>query len=142
MQDVFVRLLATVPPAELESESDVLKYLSAAVENRLRDLNRFHKRGKRAHAREESLPDDVSDLDVRALAPTPSQITMGREKYERYLEVVQALPDRQREAVILARHLLYPAATCARLLGMNSPAAFRTLLARALARTTLRMNES
>ncbi len=141
VQDVFVRLFDAPPPAGIEGDAALCAYLVAAVENRLRDLGRHQRRAKRDTLREvrgDSAGDELGRVSI--VEATPSERLMGKELYERYLEVAATLPEREREAIIAARHLGLASDECAERLGFGSAAAFRTLLSRALAKVTLGLN--
>ena len=139
VQEVFIRVMATQPPPDLEAESDVVNYLATAVENCLRDLDRYHSRQKRDRGRQEALPPHLEGFKPPARTASPSEVTMGRETYERFLRVLQTLPERQLQAILLAQHLGCSSDEAARRLGLGSSGAFRTILGRALANVTLRM---
>jgi len=141
VQELFVALLGTPPPLEITNESELVRYLTTGVINQLRDLHRAQNAEKRDRKREVALDGVLAQQSgLPAPDPSPSQVSMSREEYRQYLEAVQELPEREREAVILYRHEGVSSSEGARLLGMNSPAAFRTVVARALAKVTIRMN--
>lgn len=141
VQDLFVALLATPAPAEVTTEGELIAYLTSGVINRLRDLHRSQHRVKRDRHREVALCSLAhGGVELPAPDPTPSQISMSREEYQRYLSAVEALPDREQEAVILYRHQGMSASDGAKALGLNSAGAFRTVVARALAKVTITMH--
>lgn len=143
VQDVFARLFDAPPPPEVEGDGALCSYLASAVEHRLCDLGRHAHRAKRDVRRE--LRGGLASEELTRLAAgvaTPSEVLMGKELYERYLATVAALQEREREAIIAARHLGLDAEECARRLGSSSPGAFRVLLSRALAKVTLALRPS
>lgn len=140
VQEVFCSILSQAPPKEIRTGQQLLAYLIMAVMNRLKDLQRYHMRQKRDRRRQHSLEGMNSEAaSFPQPQPTPSQISMGREEYARYLKAVAGLSTREREAVIMVRHLGISTEQAAEELNLGSPAAFRTLLSRALAKVSLRM---
>lgn len=140
VQDAFLALYRHPPPAEIVAGKELCAYLAAAVENRTHDLHRHEHRAKRDRDREVTPAERSAVLRrVSDAEPTPSEVSLGREAYRRYLAAVSSLADDEREAVVLARHAGLSSEESAGRLGLPSPGAFRALLSRALAKVALDM---
>lgn len=137
---VFGRLLGVVPPPGIRRESELLAYLATAAENELHDQHRYEtrlRRDRRAERRLEDVPGFESDL--QRANPTPSEVAMGHEAYERFRDALAELPETQRDVYVEAKLIGCTSEEGARRLGLPSAEAFRQALARAVARLTLAM---
>ena len=138
VQEVFLGLYRLPPPEGIRGRHELLLYLTATVQNRLVDLQRYEHREKRDRRRELPAGDRSAVLRRAAsVEPTPSQISLGAEAYRRYVAAMGDLADREREAVILARHVGLGASEAARRMELDTAGAFRALLSRSLAKLAL-----
>lgn len=104
VQEVFVSLASSPPPAAITGAAALIAFLASAIENRLRDFGRYRKRAKR-DARRERASDSVRTAlrEVVAEQSSPREVAMGKEQYERYLAALSRLPEREREAIVQKR---------------------------------------
>ncbi|WP_419192098.1 RNA polymerase sigma factor [Engelhardtia mirabilis] len=122
---------------ELRDETAFTAWLAGIVENRLRDLAKYHRRAKRDAGREVR----ASSLDPDAIAPpepgdrsteaTPSELVAEHEQHGRARAALERLPHRQRRAIEL-RLEGRSWAEVARLLDFPSEGAARMFHSRAM----------
>lgn len=137
VQEAMVEVLEGFERFEMRDETAFVRWLSTLVENRLRELARFHGAAKRDRGREVRL--DGSPSGERAAgvpelsdedAPTPSEVVSRRELGDRLADAVAQLDARHRE-VLAARQSGLSWEDVAERLSMPSGAAARMLHARA-----------
>nr|WP_314431627.1 sigma-70 family RNA polymerase sigma factor [uncultured Brevundimonas sp.] len=110
VQDLFVRLLRR---ADLLSLENIDGYVFEAAANMARDRGRYEQ--ARGHGRHV----EIDDLVAPSEAPGAEQIVAGKQRLQRMLTALNALPPRARQVVILRRfeNLTYP--QIARRLGIS-----------------------
>lgn len=106
VQQTMLNATANLQQFRGQSEADFLSWLQQILANNLIDALRYHGRMKRDVARNKSLDESVfnSFRRVEALAQscsTPSQHAIKNEQLLRLPQALQALPDTQREAIVL-----------------------------------------
>ncbi len=145
VQEALLASLRHVEQAEFVSSGAFMRWLSKLAENRIRDEAEKYTAQKRNAARElplevttpatDSVAGPIADL---ATFTTPSQVAARAEDLQHLENAIDALPDDQKEALLLVRYEGLSLAEAAAHL-QRSPDAVRMLIARALARlaTTL-----
>jgi len=137
VQEAMVEVLEGFERFEMRDETAFVRWLSTLVENRLRELARFHTAAKRDRGREVRI--DGSPSGERAAgvpelsdedAPTPSEVVSRRELGDRLAEALAQLEARHRD-VLVARQAGASWDEVAERLGMPSGGAARMLHARA-----------
>lgn len=137
LQEALLHAARDLERVEAQSEDDLFGWLARVVENRLRDLARFHGAVKREAGRErrEASIADQEEGDFLAAreesAETPSVLAVQGEDRERLHRALRTLePGRQRVIELRNRDLAW--AEVARELELPSAGAARMLHARAL----------
>ncbi|MFH0983016.1 MAG: sigma-70 family RNA polymerase sigma factor [Planctomycetota bacterium] len=145
VQEALLASLRQVDQAQFASSGAFLRWLSKLAENRIRDEAERYAAQKRDAAREtpleirlpatDSVAGPIADL---ATFTTPSQVAARAEDLRRLETAIDALPEDQKEALLLVRYEGMSLAEAGEHL-RRSPDAVRMLIARALARlaTTL-----
>ncbi len=106
VQDVFLASLKNVRSFKPTSEGAFLNWLAKIVENRIRDRLDYFDAEKRTPpltglcSAESSIPLDIPD---RSGAPTPSQVLILSEDLARLEEVMDRLPEEQREMIVAVK---------------------------------------
>jgi RNA polymerase sigma-70 factor (subfamily 1) len=137
VQEAMVEVLEGFERFELRDETAFVRWLSTLVENRLRELARFHGAAKRDRAREVRLdggdtsddgpgPNEIAD---QALV-SPSQEALRREEKNLLADALLTLTERHRE-VLVARESGADWDVVAKRMGLPSEAAARMLHTRA-----------
>jgi RNA polymerase sigma-70 factor, ECF subfamily len=122
-----------------QSEGELLAWLRAILSNNLIDAYRHHGRAKRDVVRNVSLDEEISqsflrvDALVTSSASSPSQKAATNELLLRLPDALDALPDAQREAIVLHHLRGLKLAETAQVLG-RSESAVGGLLHRGLKR--------
>jgi RNA polymerase sigma-70 factor (ECF subfamily) len=138
VQEAFLASLRGLGTFEYTGEGAFFHFLCKLAENRIRDLADHYAAQKRDGRRERPLelrtPSAESvygPLNELATFTTPATKAARREEVNRLLGAIDALPDQQREALILTRYedLSFNDAACA--MG-KTPDAVRMLVARAI----------
>jgi RNA polymerase sigma factor (sigma-70 family) len=142
VQDVFLGVLSTASQvAAGGSETDVVRYLASAVENRVLDMMRFHSAACR-DARRRAPTDEVADATAALSAgrPSPWLAAATRERLSIYLEVLESFPARQQ--MLLRRRLEHgqPFAEIAAEIGIPSADAARKAFNEAHAKLVVRLS--
>jgi RNA polymerase sigma-70 factor (ECF subfamily) len=105
VQEAMVEALRGFDRFELRDDRAFLAWLAAIVENRVRDLAKYHGRDKRdqaREARESSLDPEGAGLEPLAVTDvTPSAVAGRGEETSRVQSALAALPERQRRAIEL-----------------------------------------
>lgn len=147
VQEAMVEVLEGFERFEMRDETAFVRWLSTLVENRLRELARFHNAAKRDRGREVRLDGTPSGERAAGLgelsdedAPTPSEVVSRRELGDRLAEAIERLSDRHR-SVLRARQGDAPWDVVAERLGLPSGAAARMLHARARVALMKRVGE-
>lgn len=131
VQEALVEVVQAFPRFELRDERSFVRWLAALVENRLRELARFHGREKRDLRRRVALPsEDGSVAGPADPGPSPSQEARGAETEERLAVALAELPPHWRAVLELRRAGLEFEAMAERL-ELKSAGAARMLHARA-----------
>lgn len=138
VQEVFLASLKNVQSFKPTSEGAFLNWLAKIVENRIRDRLDYFDADKRAPEREtplsglrsaeSSFPLDIPD---RSSAPTPSQVLILNEDLARLEEVMDRLPEEQREMIVAVKIEGRSYDEIARVIG-KSPDAVRMQVNRAM----------
>ena len=105
-------------------------YVWTTLWNAVRDIARGAKRRG---------PIDPIDTDLEADAPSPLQVAMGRETFDRYEAAMERLRPEEREAIIARVELGLSHAEVAQALGKPSAAAAHMAVSRALMRLAAEM---
>jgi len=130
VQVTLIRALNRVESFESRGEGAFLAYLRRILLNQIRDLTR------RAAIR----PAEIAlDADQASRDPSPLENAIGAERLDRYEEALEALSERDRQAVILRLEMGFTYAEIAEALGVASPNAVRMAVVRALARMSARI---
>lgn len=131
VQEALVEVVEAFPRFELRDERSFVRWLATLVENRLRELARFHGREKRDLRRRVALPsEDGSVAGPADPGPSPSQEARGAEAEERLTAALAELPAHWRAVLELRRTGLDFDALAERL-ELKSAGAARMLHARA-----------
>lgn len=104
LQDIAARIAARDPAALVENNS---AFLFSITSNLMRD------RSRRRLVRRQGEHVTLDDVDIVDPAALQDQVVEGRQRMERFLAALQALPGREREAFVLHRmegHTLVQAA--------------------------------
>lgn len=131
VQEALVEVVEAFPRFEMRDERSFVRWLATLVENRLRELARYHGREKRDHSRRVPLASEEGSLGGPAdPGPSPSQEARGHEAQERLEGALRDLPANWRAALELRRAGL-EFEPIAQRLGLPSAAAARMLHTRA-----------
>lgn len=130
VQVTLIRALNRVELFEPRGEGAFLAYLRRILVNQIKDLTR------RAATR----PAQVAlHAEYESPEPSPLENAIGSERLDRYEAALEALGERDREAVILRLEMGFTYAEIAEALGVSSPNAIRMAVVRALARMSDRI---
>ena len=130
VQVTLIRALNRVESFEARGEGAFLAYLRRILLTQIRDLTR------RAATRPAQI---ALDADQASRDPSPLENAIGAERLDRYEEALEALSERDRQAVILRLEMGFTYAEIAEALGVASPNAVRMAVVRALARMSARI---
>jgi RNA polymerase sigma factor (sigma-70 family) len=131
VQEALVEVVEAFPRFEMRDERSFVRWLATLVENRLRELARYHGREKRDHSRRVPLASEDGSLGTpQDPGPSPSQEARGHEAQERLESALRDLPANWRAALELRRSGL-EFEPIAQRLGLPSAAAARMLHTRA-----------
>lgn len=140
VQDALMKALPRIPQAEFATSGAFFHWLTAIVENHIRDLADHFAADKRNACREtplevqrpgtESVNGPIGGL---ATTGTPSLAAMRVEALSQLEQAVDALPHEQREALLLVRYEGLALAEAGEKMN-RTPDAVRMLVARALVR--------
>jgi RNA polymerase sigma factor (sigma-70 family) len=138
VQEALLLAARDLDRLQVPDERSLIAWLSRVVENRLRDMAKFHAAAKREAGRERReaslVGEDESKLleEVGALADgTPSQVFAGREEHERLERALAELEPKRRKVIELRKQGL-SWSEVAQALELASDGAARMLHARAL----------
>lgn len=138
VQEAFGQAVAAFDRFEMRDDEAFVRWMAALVENRLRDLAKYHGRAKRSAAREVHLESMLGGAgesqgfdpaDSRAAAP--SELVSQREQQQRVNAALARLAPELREVVEL-RTAGVEWHEVARRMGLNGIPAARSLHARAM----------
>jgi len=124
VQVTVMRALDHLDKFEPQREGAFLAYLRRILINQIRDEIRRAARRPVLESELESLPDD---------RPSPLEEVVGRESLERFENALAALPDKQKEAIIMRVELGFSHQEIADGLGIKTANAARMYVARAIA---------
>jgi RNA polymerase sigma-70 factor (ECF subfamily) len=138
VQDALLAALPHIETTEFESNGSFFHWLTSLVENRIRDMADHFGAQKRDAGRERPLEATAAQGDstfgpISELATfgTPSQVLSRKEEIEKLEQAVDALPDDQREALLLVRFEGLSLAEAGAAMS-RSPDAVRMLVSRAI----------
>jgi RNA polymerase sigma-70 factor, ECF subfamily len=138
VQEALLQAVRSLGQAQLADEAALLSWLASVVENRLRDLAKFHgaqRREAERERRETSIdPDGVGLWEARAGAAPgagPASLAAESEQQERLRAALQQLEPKRAQAIEYRSQGLSWAEVAERL-GLPSEGAARMLHARAL----------
>jgi len=138
-QSVCREVLVDLDRIELRGDEQFRSYLFLQAARKVVDRYRFHRQGKRDHARVAGLPEDTrgaEDLGVYSALASPTRVADARDELARVERKLQLLPEAQRDAILLSRIAGLPYTEIANSQG-TSEAAIRGLVARGLARLSI-----
>ncbi len=130
VQVTVMRALDHLDKFEPQREGAFLAYLRRILINQIRDEIRRAARRPVQESELETLPDD---------RPSPLEEMVGRESLERFEAALAALPDKQKEAIIMRVELGFSHQEIADGLGIKTANAARMFVARAIASLAERM---
>lgn len=140
VQDAMLAALPHLEVKQFNSSGEFFHWLSALLENRIRDLADHFGAAKRNTGREQPLESPVVNGDTRlgpiaslATGDTPSMIAAGREEVRRLEQAIDELPEDQREALILVRYTGMSLAEAGQEMNRSADAV-RMLVSRAIVR--------
>ena len=129
VQETFISALGAFDRFEVRDESSLLQWLSVLLENRIRDASDWNDAAKRAAARERPLVSDgrsgAITLDLAATALTPAESASHGEQAEALEAALAALPEQDRELILLRDYVGMSWEEVAQRLGRPSAAAAR-----------------
>lgn len=132
VQNTIIRALNHLDRFEPRREGAFLAYLRQILVNQIRD------EARRAAARPARM---VLSESVPVDSPSPLEEAIGRENLEVYEAALQRLSPPQREAIVLRVELGFSYPQIAEALGRQSPNAARMLIARAMVRLAVAIEE-
>lgn len=134
-QSVCREVLRDIGQLTFRGEEQFRAYLFLQATRKVVDRYRYHKQEMRDAARVESLPTESQEADVLGTYQglTPSRVAGAKEELSRVEQALAALPEAQRDAVLLSRVAGLGYQEIAREKGI-SESAVRGLVARGLAR--------
>lgn len=140
VQDALLKALPRMQDAEFATSGAFFHWLTAIVENHIRDMADHYAAGKRDAGRErplevrqpgsQSIAGPIGNL---ATSGTPSMAAARAEESLQLEAAVDALPDEQKEALLLVRYEGLSLAEAGEKMG-RTPDAVRMLVARAIVR--------
>jgi len=125
VQETLLRTIQHLEKFEPRGDGALQAYLHKAMLNRVRDEIRRARRKPRPVTLDSNQQDD---------RPSPLQVTIGHEAYERYVVALNALEDKDRQAIIARIELGQSWEEVADALGKPSRDAARVAVTRALRR--------
>ena len=131
VQDTLLRALTHLDEFEPHHPGAFLAYLRQILLNQVRD--KIRKAQRRPGA--EPIEEDVVDM-----APSPLELTIGREKLEAFERALAQLSPVEQEAVVLRIEMGFTHEQVAQAIGSPSANAARMLVARELVRVAAEMN--
>ena len=131
VQETLLRALTHLDEFEMRHPGAFLAYLRQILLNQVRD--RIRKAQRRPGM--EPLSEDEVDL-----APSPLEVTIGREKLEAFEMALSRLSPEEQEAVVLRIEMGFTHEQVAQAIGSPSANAARMLVARALVRVAAEMD--
>jgi RNA polymerase sigma factor (sigma-70 family) len=132
VQVTFLRALEKVETFEARGEGAFLAYLRRILMNQIYDEIRRSKRRPQI---------DELDDNVAQVGPSPLEEALGEDTLRRYEAALTALPEEQREAVVLRIEMGFTHQQVADAIGSPSANAARMLVTRALMRMAVAMDE-
>jgi RNA polymerase sigma-70 factor (ECF subfamily) len=130
VQETLLNTIRRLKDFEPRGDGALQAYLHTAMLNRVRDVMRRARRRARPITLDSKEPDP---------GPSPLQVTIGQEAYERYLEALDAIDRKDREAIVARIELGQSWEEVADALGKPSRDAARVAVTRALRRLAERM---
>jgi len=129
VQETFIAALGAFDRFEVRDESSLLQWLSVLLENRIRDASDWNEAARRAAARERPLVVDgrsgAITMDLAAITLTPAESAAHSEQAEALEEALAALPEQDRELIVLRDYVGMTWEEVAQRLGRPSAAAAR-----------------
>ena len=139
-QSVVGDLLATLDAFEFRGEAAWRSYLRRLVENKIRAKADYYGAAKRDLKRERSLDrrpgDRAGPREPQAALPTPSEVLLRQEEFERLEDAIARLPEAERDVLVKRFFEGLSHREIADLQGRPSVNAVHKLYGRALARLT------
>jgi len=133
VHDAVLSALKHLGSMEIRRQGSVWAYLCQAVKNRIYD---HYRRMFRLPERKELAIEPAAD------GPSPLELAIGAEAFQRYRDALSSLKDRDRQLVVLRLELELGYDEIAAELGMPSPTAVRMAVTRAVARLADKMSTS
>jgi len=125
VQETMVRALSRLDGFEARETGSFLAYLRQVLKNRIRDEIRKVQRRPQQEGLDESIEEP---------APSPVEMAIGAETWERYEAALHRLPRQQQEGVIMRLELQFSHQQVAEALGLASANAARMMVSRAIVR--------
>src|SRR5262245_55062760 len=129
VQETFIAALGAFDRFEVRDESSLLQWLSVLLENRIRDASDWNEAARRAAARERPPVVDGRSgpvtLALAASGQTPAENASREEQSEALEEALAALPEQDRELIVLRDYVGMTWEEVARRLGRPSADAAR-----------------
>jgi RNA polymerase sigma-70 factor (ECF subfamily) len=123
VQESVINALRNLNTLEIRSEGALLAYLRQAVNNRI--IDQFRRHGRRP-------PRVEIPIDAEAAETSPLEAAIGVEAMERYERALAGLREKDQHVIILHVEFGMKADDLATELGLETPAAARMALQRAL----------
>lgn len=123
VQDSVINALRNLGTLEIRSEGALLAYLRQALHNRI--IDQFRRHGRRP-------PRVEIPVDAEVDEPSPLEAAIGVEAQDNYERALATLREKDRQLIILHVEFGMKAADLAVQLGLETPAAARMALQRAL----------
>lgn len=143
VQETAVDAIKGLGSTRIESSGAFRAWLAKIVENRVRDLDRWHRAGKRDAAVLAPLGEHDSrlllDSVFRSEETTPSEAFAVMELGMRIEDGLLRLPERERRAIVMRRFEERDFGEIASELGLGQESSARALFARALAKLSERI---
>ncbi|MEZ5962980.1 MAG: sigma-70 family RNA polymerase sigma factor [Planctomycetota bacterium] len=143
-QSVCREVLQDMDGFEFQGDEAFRKWLMMQATRKLIDKQRFYRRARRDIARERAPEGDASDSEANSIVDgcadlvSPSRLLGAREQLGRIQTAIGDLPDKQRDAVMMAKVMGMTTDEVAQELGTTA-GAVRSLIARGLAKLSLMM---
>ncbi|MBN1442255.1 MAG: sigma-70 family RNA polymerase sigma factor [Planctomycetes bacterium] len=96
LQDIRMALVKGLPRLRQRSRRSLAAWLKKVVQNRIRDWERVRQAQRRKPERSPARMDGISSREPADAAPTPSQVLVRREEFERLDRAIEAVPERYR----------------------------------------------
>jgi RNA polymerase sigma-70 factor (ECF subfamily) len=139
VQSVCREIIEDLDQFEYRGEDAFRAWLFLAASRKIVDRHRFQNRERRSPQREQPLARHDDDTAMEGLLGcyatfcTPSRVVNAREEVARIEDVLEKLPEQQREAVSLSRMMGLPYTEVAEIMD-RTVSSVRSLVARGLAR--------